>query len=612
MLIFAIQYGVFDSTGLFTGTGGTVFLAVWIIGVIAGFTTPAETRPWMGIVLLMIGFVVFGLGMGDQYIGSAFFGQWWPTVHNTVGEVVKPIGDMFGQFQNTFGQGWLLFTNPVGYAQQITQGTYAKNDLGMTGAYGLEIRKFDVQSIYLDEPFMIEIQLENKGIFNARNVTVDVLTSIPFFRIGKDTNSLNNTANEMKYVYTDKYEKLWYKYTVNLDTEMAKSLKDIERQDALPIFLVGKMSCTDFQTKAWESFHISKETDKRSLYIPFVINVSYDYEATSDLQIDIISNEEWKRLSAEDNLVRGPRLSIISTSPASLNLGSMDQPIKAESPFFVGFNMTTTWPEKTAIIGGKVNLNLPSEFGKFGTMPQQITCTGTPSCATTQEDNNCTFNLENSVSKSAFCSYTKAPSITVPKKTYTITANAIYRFAKWDSKDTLINFKDVCMPKKGTTTISIGETVELDKLQEAGYTLTVGNITSYLKSQSVDTNLAKTFYSSCSSKNIDPAFAVAVAQAKTQIGKTGSGTKENGYNLFGITEGSGFARYDNPEQSIDAFCKLIKNEYVSNGQNTVDRIGCAPASGYNTHCYCWENGPCSAWLSNVPTIRTAVQAIPAS
>ncbi|MCX6818021.1 MAG: glucosaminidase domain-containing protein [Candidatus Aenigmarchaeota archaeon] len=606
MLWFAIGYGVFTATGLFTGTGGTVFLAVWIIGVIAGLTTPAETRPWMGVVLLVIGFVVFGLGMGDQYVGSAFFGQWWPTVHNTLTEALSPIGDMFGQFQNTFGQGWLLFANPVGYAQQITQGTYAQNELGVTGAYGLEIRKFDVQSIYLDEPFMIEIELENKGVFKARNINVELMTYIPFFRIGKDADSLESESSKMKYAYKDKYEKLWYKYMVTIN---GTKLNDIERQDALPIFLVGKMSCADFQTKAWSSLGMSEETEKRSMYIPFIVNISYDYESTSNLQIDIISNEEWNRLSAEDKLVRGPKLSIISSSPANLNLGSMDQPIKAGSPFFVGFNLTTTWPQKTAIIGGKVNLNLPSEFGMTS---NDITCTGKPSCATTKDDNNCTFNLEKSDSMSAFCSYTRAPSITVPKKTYTVTADAIYKFAKWESMDTLINFKDVCMPRKGVTEMSVSETVELDKLQESGYTLTAGNINNYLSTNGFNANLASTFYSACVSSNIDPAFAVAVAQAETQIGKTGTGTKEEGYNLFGIKSSGQFVKYSKPEESIDAFCKLIRSEYVNNGQNTVDRIGCAPASGYETHCYCWENGPCSNWLTNIPSIRSQVQATPAS
>jgi hypothetical protein len=435
--------------GFFSGTGGIIFSAVWVLGLVAGLMTPAETRPWMGIIILIVGFMVFGLGAGQQAMGTAFFGEWWPTVHNTVTEFMKPIGDMFSQFQMTFGQSWLLFTNPVAYAQQITQGTYAQNELGVEGAYGLEIRKFQVQSIYIDEPFMIEIELENKGIFDARDVKVEILTNIRDFKIGRDAATLSGMTQLPE---KDKYDKTWYKYAVDMTTILG-SANQIERQNIVPVFLLGKMSCTDFESTAWRDFGVlgGKNHTVREMFIPFVLNITYEYEATSNLQMDFISSDEWRRLSLENKLDRGPRQSLISTAPASLNLGSMDQPIKEDSPFYVGFNLSSTWFKNTLITGGKVDFYVPVDFEPFSTT-QLCTKTysgGGPGTGTYQNHNVYTFDLAGYDSKAAFCSYSKLrTSLSAPKKTYMVFANATYTFSKWDSKDTQINFKDVCWPRE--------------------------------------------------------------------------------------------------------------------------------------------------------------------
>ena len=471
MILFARVYGldVLGKTGLFAGTAGTVFLVIWIIGFISGISSPPETRPWMGIIVLIVGFVVFGMGAGQQAMGVAFFGEWWPTIHNTVTDVIKPLGDLFTQFQVTFGQSWLLFTNPVAYAQQITQGTYAHNELGVSGAYGLEIRKFDVQSIYIDEPFMIQIEIENKGIFHAKNVRVDLLTNIQGFCIGKDPNSINVNngkcvlANEMTPLSKpDQYNKLWYKYMIGSQTP-DYNFRDIEPNEVVPIFLYGKMDCatvknlkgSDFGTNAGA---FGGGTSKREYFIPFVVNVTYDYEATSNLQIDFISREEWLRLSKEGTLNRAPKSSLVSTSPASLNLGTMDQPIAENLPFFVGFNLTTTWPKNTLVTGGVINLNTSDDFIPYNNN-QNLFCTKTSQVSSRKDGYTyTTFNLSNDQSKEAFCSFSGIKPLNgVPKKTYIVYADAVYTFSKWDSKDTQFNFKDVCLPREGAENANIVE-----------------------------------------------------------------------------------------------------------------------------------------------------------
>jgi hypothetical protein len=257
-------------------------------------------------------------------------------------------------------------------------------------------------------------------------------------------------------------DKPWYKYTISTANSQ-NNLKDIEPKDMVPIFLFGKMSCADFGSTAWTDFPLGKEHTVREYFIPFIVKVTYKYESSSNLQVDFISNEEWKRLSTDNKLVRATKPSLISTSPASLNLGSMDQPIKEDTPFYVGFNLTSTWAKGTQISDGMVNLILPYAFGN-------------PTCIPTTEKKNpvsnkiegnapnqvynLTFNLETD-SKYSVCNYRDlaefsglGKTMNVPKKTYTITAYATYKFSKWESKDTQFNFKDVCWPQKDAINVT--------------------------------------------------------------------------------------------------------------------------------------------------------------
>lgn len=444
-------------SAIFQGTGGIVFGAVWIIGLVAGLTTPAETRPWMGIMVLIVGFVVFGIGVGQQAMGVAFFGQWWPTVHNTATEFLKPIGGLFDNFQMTFGQSWLLFTNPIGYAQQITQGTYAQNQLGAEGAYGLEIRKFDVQSIYIDEPFMINIELENKGMYHAKNIRVEILTSINGFKIGRDPTlapatlipqSANPTGDEKKQLgIVADLDKVWYRWEINNANSPRFNLLDIEPKDIIPIFVYGYISCEDFRNNAQKDWgSLGKEV--RSKFIPFYVKITYAYESESNLQIDFISVDEWKRLSTEGKLNRAPILSLISTSPASLNLGAMDQPIGENLPFYVGFNLTSTWAKNTFITLSDITLKIPSDFVLYN---NRVMCTTPPHTVSTITGyEQYKFRFASDKPPSSVCSFKRVQSnpLNVPKKTYTIVADASYQFSKWEEKDTQFNFKDVCWPMK--------------------------------------------------------------------------------------------------------------------------------------------------------------------
>jgi hypothetical protein len=171
---------------------------------------------------------------------------------------MKPVGEMFSQFQNTFGQSWLLLTNPVGYAKMITEGTYTTNPLGPTGAYGLEIDRFDVQSIYPEEPFMISINLANKGTFEAKNVKLALFTTITGVKLsynGKElkmTKGKNYDYNQDIYIYEmqlDNIEKQDVKEVLpSITMEQVIKLGALSRKYVVKIHNVAKIAYTCLQT----------------------------------------------------------------------------------------------------------------------------------------------------------------------------------------------------------------------------------------------------------------------------------------------------------------------------------------------------------------------------
>ena len=419
-----------------TGDSLYVFYAIWFISAIGGFFSPPETRPYTGILMLATALVLFGLGPGSQTLGGALFGEWWPSIHNTVIDAMKPFGEMFGQIQSTFGQSWLLLSCPTCYARQITEGNFVGDDISKAGAFGLEIDKFQVQSIYPEEPFTIQINLANKGTFKARNIRLDIVTTIdnieleynkvPLIPVQRqiDINTPESFFGKTM-TFTSGYGRIFV-YTINFGN------MEIERQDVKDLFIVGKLPCPVNDRELSET---------REKYIPFVANLTYTYDSESTLQIDFISEEEWKRLSVDNKLVRGQVPSKISSAPAKLSLGTADQPIKENNPFNLGFNISSAEGPNSHIDYAQVWLTLSSEFGGAER------CQGAQLVGTEGTYNVLHFDL-GTPSKASFCFYPDGlKDIKVPKKTYTLSANASYVFNKWDEKDTLINFRDVCWAK---------------------------------------------------------------------------------------------------------------------------------------------------------------------
>jgi hypothetical protein len=157
------------------GTLSSVFLYFWLVTGLAGFFSPAETRPFTGFIMLGAAVVIFALGPGTQEVGQAMLGPWWPSFYVGFESVTKPIADLFGQLSQTLGMTFFMLTNPMGYAHSIMNGTYVTDPVtGYAGAYGVEIEEFRTTPIYVNQPFSVIVTVKNRGFSKADNITVSI------------------------------------------------------------------------------------------------------------------------------------------------------------------------------------------------------------------------------------------------------------------------------------------------------------------------------------------------------------------------------------------------------------------------------------------------------
>jgi|GEM_PF-2161679 len=91
--------------------------------------------------------------------------------------------------------------------------------------------------------------------------------------------------------------------------------------------------------------------------------------------------------------------------------------------------------------------------------------------------------------------------------------------------------------------------------------------------------------------DVNALFICAVAKVETGMGNAGTGKSKN--NAFGLTNGSGYARYDNIGVSVQEFARIINTKYFKNGKYTAYQIG---------NMYCPSNP--SSWASKVDSALT--------
>ncbi len=451
IMVFAVLVfmGLFNMGDLgFEGTSATVFWASWGIGLFAGVLSPAETRPYTGMLVIAVVFFLFMTGPGQQAVGSAFLGQWWPLFHNTMNSFTEPFGGLFETLEGTFGQTFTLLTNPVGYANQVMEGTYQKNPTGATGAYGVEIESINIPPLFPNSPAIATFNIKNVGPVPASNVMVyvEVPNDFYFIHIGSDMDVNNPYASEKT-----KNGDIRYLITAS-ENGVASDYFDMDLNEIRPFMFMMYTDCDrvmDRQNSRDFQYEI------RDNFIPVKIIVQYDYSVESTHTLEFISYENWKIMSAAGTFVPQKKVSFISTSPAKLSIGSFDQPIVENTPFYIGFNLSSAegadseilWSWDKPVPGRTVvTLNVPEELQN--TLKSCIPPSNTPCSGDT-----CTWTEmpPTTIKNSVFC-YNQigldlsplVNDVSPPSKTFLITANSTFRFSRWHDRETRFEFSDVC------------------------------------------------------------------------------------------------------------------------------------------------------------------------
>jgi|GEM_PF-1863540 len=437
--LFIVSIAVGMGTGVFRiwdwNDATIVFFVIWVLAFISGYAD-TNTRQGIGVVIIIVSFFIYSAGVGGQNVGSAVFGYWWPPVHNFFSSAFKPIGQAWSQLRATLGNAWMLFSNPVGWTQQMMNGTYTRDpDTGLRGAYGVELEEIRVTPIYAEQPFTILVKINNKGAYPAKNVKVGVSTWVgdipegPYYEQKLKTEDIGIKPDNNPGVVCPQATNECYFEVVSGDVNLTKM--DIRQL----LFNANGISC----------YHIS-EHGLRDRYIPIHGTVEYDYGIESVLMIEAMNQSEWERLAREGRLKpERKEASQFTNAPVRLNLDAPDQPVREGSSLQIGFHLVSAKGKNSEILNASVTLEVPKSFAE-GITPA---CTVKPKSEkgrTTGDPDMVVFEWENLKGPYVvYCNFgpMKLTNKDAPTQTYLVRATSSYRFKEWEITNTGIDFRGI-------------------------------------------------------------------------------------------------------------------------------------------------------------------------
>lgn len=414
-------------------TSALIFMGVWLMSLIVGMASDPQTKAAVGVFIIAVSFIIYTGGTGTQEVGTAFFGQWWPTVHNYWSQISEPIYNAIQPLWGTIGSAWQLMTNPVGYATQLMNGSYATNPLGQTGVHGVDITDFTVTPAYVNQPFVISATFKNNGASKATDVRA---------KLEIDTSKL-------------------HVYSGSTDTKGLTDIKDIGVNDndqrvgdgtmekigmAQNIFTSNSGITCDMVNK----YSSTNGVNLRSKVIPLKLATTYNYQSDSHVSIEFISQSEWNRLSNENKLQLKDVQSQYSSAPVKFPIGTagLKQPILAGfQQFNIGLRLDAEAMNSKVVRVMKVELYYPADFALKG----KCTPEGNPGDAGNGKKKVVWNNLQGEGTKIMFCNFDFLGNDkmgSAATKTYEITAHADYQFSNWRTAEMKLEFGGVCCSYK--------------------------------------------------------------------------------------------------------------------------------------------------------------------
>jgi len=439
-----------------TGTLKATFIYFWIISLIGGFFSPARERPLTGILFLGGATIIYAVGPGSQDVGSALLGQWWPSVNQAVTSISEPISKMFGTLGKTFGDAFLLLTNPVGYATQLMNGSYANNPVGETGAYGVELSGFDVSPVFIAQPFMITANIKNSGAYDAQDVKITFTSGA---KAPEKQSALGTPSIAATKTFTQPIKISQVLGTTDgCKNKQEDPNKDADKESACVHYFIDEQNSNKFiRQNIWQTVFsssgitcsVSAAYELRKKYMPINVTLNYKYQSDSKVSVEFISQAEWDRLAKLDQL--NSKLQFVqsqfSSAPVKFPIGTpgLKNPILETQDFHVALNIMSDQ------VGGKltkietIELYYPTDFELASDGCSPSLSTGSP-----PKDGYALWEPKSSGDQIFYCHFqalkqgqtSKLGSS--PTKTYILNAHAIYTYSVSKQKDVKVEFGSWC------------------------------------------------------------------------------------------------------------------------------------------------------------------------
>ncbi|MBI4020842.1 MAG: hypothetical protein HY369_01225 [Candidatus Aenigmarchaeota archaeon] len=332
-----------------------IFIGIWAMAYVSGSAGDQESRQTIGVIMIMIAFVIFSLGIGQQAVGGALFGQWWPTLYQGISAVTAPLGQVFQDLSSLFGDAFFLITNPTGYAQAIINGSFQTDpETGLRGAFGVEILDASTSPLFAEQPYTATVKIQNKGSFEGRNI---LLTLRPGANAPKETGA-TPFADEDKATLADLG---FFADPPLIECSLSACTQWVDGQEE------NELAKLDLRQISYNSDGVScadvVRFDLHAKFLPLVATVTYDYEVDSTLGLEFISEAEWDRLVAEGKVkpqIKKP--ASLKNAPVFLNIGTLEQPIREGTTHRIDFNLL---PVSTTgkIQDGIIHVEFPATLG---------------------------------------------------------------------------------------------------------------------------------------------------------------------------------------------------------------------------------------------------------
>lgn len=420
-------------------TSTIVFIAIFVLGYISGSAGDKESRQAIGVILIVVSFVIFSMGIGTQLVGQGLFGEWFPTVYQGITTVTQPLGDVFSDLGAMFGNALFLITNPTGYAQSIINGTFQQDpDTGLTGALGVEFIELKTTPIIVENPYTAFIGIQNKASATAENVRVSLVLG------GKAPGTTDFT-----FAPSPVYYALYQDLPVEWETANLQELGFHTGIDANGVtcsaqscwqWIDGKEENKLLKIDQRQTFFVAEEGivcedvvryNLREQFIPFVAQVEYRHSVDSNLGMELISRLEYDRLATEGGFFSQSKIPTnLKNAPVFLNIDTLEQPILENTPLYVGVNLVSA-RSQGIVSNPLITLELPPELVERQKNP--IACTPKENTAIS-DVNNGVFRWDGLENFLVYC--TLDPFVFSPEDgssiTFHIRASANYTFTEFE------------------------------------------------------------------------------------------------------------------------------------------------------------------------------------